>query len=249
MLLNGLREIKKFLKEYSSSYTDCGDGFKIKDSLRDEWFEKNPFDAMHKGVEVIELSERDMNLVKELIPEDFSDYVYYRGHFYFANFDLKELVLTSKDKIDPKVKIFDFEKYNRFNNLNSSARAALDILVNAFDEYEKVVTYKESNYVIEKEVETPNEHFDYSYSLTKEQGEKIGEWKDKHFKKYHKIKYKGAIGVSDFELRFRATSIGTYAECVCTECEKEYEKLKDTDPRKAEKIKGRMSITAKGLDE
>lgn len=249
MLLNGLREIKKFLKEYSSTYTDCGDGFKIKDSLKGEWFEKSPFDAMHKGEETIELSEKDMNLIKELIPEDFSDYVYYRGHFYFANFDLRELVLTSKDKIDPKIKIFDFERYNRYSNLKSTARAALDILVNAFDEYEKVVTYKESNYVIEKEVETPNTHFDYSYSLTKEQGEKIYEWKEQHFKKYHKIRYKGAIGVSDFELRFRATSIGTYADCVCTECEKEYEKLKETEPRKAEKIKERMSITAKELDE
>lgn len=249
MLLKGLREIKKFLEEYSSTYTDCGDGFKIKDSLKDEWFEKSHFDAMHKGEEIIEISEKDMNLIKELIPEDFSDYIYYRGHFYFANFDLRELVLTSKDKIDPKVKIFDFEKYNRYSNLKSTARVALDILVNAFDEYEKVVTYKESNYVIEKEVQTPNDHFDYSYSLTKEQGEKIGEWKEKHFKKYHKIRYKGAIGVSDFELRFRATSIGTYAECVCTECEKEYEKLKETEPRKAEKVKERMRITAKELDE
>lgn len=249
MLLNGLREIKKFLEENSYNYTDCGDGFKTKKSLKEYWFEKAPFEAMHKGEKTIELSEKDMNHIKDVIPEGFSDYIYYKGHFYFANFDLKELVLISKDKIDPRAKIFDFEKYNRHNNFLFTARAALDLLVNAFDEYEKTVTYKESNYVIEKEVETPNEHFDYSYSLTKEQGEKIGEWKEKYFKKYHKIRYKGAIGVSDFELRFRSTSIGTYAECVCTECEKEYEKLKDTDPKKAEKVKELMSITAKELDE
>lgn len=76
-----------------------------------------------------------------------------------------------------------------------------------------------------------------SYSLTKAEIGRMNKWKEQHYKKYHKKAddkkfkknpfYGGVSPVSRFIVEFSSCSIGTGADCICTECRKEYEKLRD----------------------
>lgn len=75
-----------------------------------------------------------------------------------------------------------------------------------------------------------------TYSLTNRQVAKMGEWVSAHYDKYHKKddskKYKknpfygGVSPVSRFNVEFTSCTIGTQADCYCSECRKKYDKLK-----------------------
>ena len=86
-----------------------------------------------------------------------------------------------------------------------------------------------------------------SYSLTVEETDKMYEWEKKHNKKFHKkgFGYQGAIGISNFEVRFVSCSIGVWCECVCLNC---LEKMKNCDERMLKKLKKNSSYTIKELD-
>lgn len=75
-----------------------------------------------------------------------------------------------------------------------------------------------------------------TYSLTNRQVAKMDEWVSAHYNKYHKKddakKYKknpfygGVSPVSRFNVEFTSCTIGTQADCYCSECRKKYNKLK-----------------------
>ena len=65
-----------------------------------------------------------------------------------------------------------------------------------------------------------DKEYDLNYSLTKEETDKMYEWRKKHNKKFHKrgFGYRGVSPVSNFEVRFGSCSIGMWCECVCLNC-------------------------------
>ena len=159
----------------------------------------------------------------------------------FWTFDFKMLKATcSKD--EPAVDyIYDMNK-DFIGRFAAGITTAVELLKREVKEYEENCKYEHSNYSKVERVEIPNSTYDYAYSLTNEESKKMAEWQAKHFKKFHKPVYQGAISVSNTEVRFRATSIGVYCDCVCTECEKEYEKTGN------EKIKKNMFYEVRKLE-
>lgn len=102
------------------------------------------------------------------------------------------------------------------------------------------------------------------YSLTKKEVDKMNKWKERHYKKYHKKTddkkfkknpfYGGVSPVSEFIVEFSSCSIGTGADCICTKCRKDYEKLKDkigtTETKKElEKLSERYRFEIRGYDD
>ena len=98
------------------------------------------------------------------------------------------------------------------------------------NDYEDLITFKERDYTIIKEVKIPDKEVypDSDFALTKEELEGLKAWQKDHEKKFHKKGHpsKGAIGVSNFEYRMGLTSIGQYWDCVCTECKNKDKKNK-----------------------
>ena len=172
--------------------------------------------------------ERDFKLsndivawIKQSIPEKYciknKIAIHAFGHFFICDLENNQVTVNY---VKPNVEyVYDYEKSGSCTFYEES-EAYLSLLKSAVVKYETESEYRPSNYSKIEYQEIPNSVYDSSYSLTKEEKNKVNTWQEKHFKKYHKSEYKGAIGVSDFEIRFRATSIGVYADCVCTACEK-----------------------------
>lgn len=166
--------------------------------------------------------------------------VIYRNNKFWT-FDFKTLKASSS-KEEPAVDyIYDMNKDN-IGQFATGITTAVELLKREIKRYEEDCRYNRSNYSKIERVEIPNSAYDYAYSLTNEESKKMAEWEAKHFKKFHKPKYQGAISVANTEVRFRATSVGVYCDCVCTECEKEYEKTGN------EKIKKNMSYEVRALE-
>lgn len=168
-----------------------------------------------------EMSAGIANWMKQSIPEkyciDNKIAIYAFGHFFICDLESNQVTVNY---VKPDVKhVYDYEKSGSYTFYEES-EAYLSLLKNAVDKYETESEYRPSNYSKIEYREIPNSAYDSNYSLTTEEKQRVVEWQNKHFKKYHTPEYQGAIGVSNFEIRFRATSIGVYADCVCTACEK-----------------------------
>lgn len=106
--------------------------------------------------------------------------------------------------------------------LNSDVDKSLDDADKQLDAIKKAIKNGEFD-------KKPNpKEYCRSYSLTNEDVEKMDNWIAKHDKKYHKkgYGYQGAVGVSRHYVEFMSTSIGVGADCICEECNKKYEKIK-----------------------
>lgn len=210
---------------------------------------------LHKG-ETFNLSDENIEFIKNFIPEKFYEkdcvaFYAWNNHFWVADLKKKECTVTD---YKPTFKhVFDFLRC-RLNLLSKTATIAFDTLKEALDTYEEFCEYDPSLYsiTVEKEVQTPNETFDYSYSLKKEEVKSMREWQNIHMKKYHKDynkQYHGASPVSPFEVRFGICSLGSYADCFCTICERDYKTCMNKDLVKdAERIEKRMKFEVKPLD-
>lgn len=203
-------------------------------------------DKLKKGQDKIDLTDKEILWFKEIIPESFSDYIHYRGKFYFINFSMKLASKVEYSEIDERsIRIFDLNRTFELDTLKSSVRAAVDLLEDAMDRYEENMAYDSQNYSIEKERMTPNETYDSTLSITKEQSKAMYKWQENHNKKYHKkgFGYQGVSPTSNFEIKIGSNSIGTYADCICISCmEKAANADEVNDAKAAEKIRKQASF-------
>ena len=187
-----------------------------------------------------DLTDNDIEFLKDIIPDDsFSDYIHYKGVFYFINYGLKRAIITDKSKIDfGKIKVFDWT-HAAFDSLGKNVRAAYDLIENALDDYDNSCIYDPNNYTIVKEVPVDiSPTFDINYSLTKDQTEAMREWQNKHYNKYHKNYAKMQKSVSPmsiFSVKFESCSIGSWANCICSKCMEAADT--ETNEKKKEKLK------------
>ena len=238
-----IKELRNFIEYLSSkktsymknSYCDGKFGFTNVETLS---FPTN-FELLEKfrTDERLNLTEEEISYLDDLIPDSFSDYVHYRGHFYFIDYGTGTASPVSKSQINEKAKIFDFSHCN-LGNLLSNVRAGLNLIENALKNYDADNVYDDFNYTIEKEVPIPNETYDTNFSLTKEQSEAMRKWQIAHNKKFHKkgFGYQGVSPVSNFEIVIGSCSLGSYADCKCKVCMEEAEKTND------EKLKKKASF-------
>lgn len=98
-------------------------------------------------------------------------------------------------------------------------------------------------------VEKDETDFVRSYSLTEKEVDKMNDWKENHYNKYHKKDdekkfkknpfYGGVSPVSIYRVEWMSCSIGTSADCVCVECSKKCDKLN----RKINKLNKKLCST------
>lgn len=98
-------------------------------------------------------------------------------------------------------------------------------------------------------VEKDETEFVRSYSLTEKEVDKMNDWKEKHYNKYHKKDdekkfkknpfYGGVSPVSIYKVEWMTCSIGTSADCVCVECSRKCDKLN----RKINKLNKKLCST------
>lgn len=190
-----------------------------------------------------DLTDSDIEFLKDVIPDSsFSDYIHYKGIFYFINYDIKRAVVVDKAKIEfDKIKVFDWA-HAALESFRKNVRVAYDIMENALNEYEESCVYDPNNYTIVKEVSFDiSPTFDMNYSLTKDQTKAMHEWQNIHFNKYHKdyakMRHGGVSPVSIFSVKFESCSIGDWANCICSRCME----AADAEPneKKKEKLKKR----------
>lgn len=199
----------------------------------------------------VDLDNEEVAYLKDSIPEVCSDYIHYNGKFFFIDYKLKRLSLVEKPK--ENVVVFDYN-HTDFDNLGDMVYAAANLIETGLLHYYRNSIYKDSRYTLVKTVEAPSDKYYHSYSMTKEESDKMFELRKTHNKKYHKkgFGYGGASPVSNFEVRFGACSIGTWCDCVCLECEKEYKRALEENPndkKKLDKLKKQMTIEIRGIDE
>ena len=246
-------ELKEFINNLKLVQYWSGD-FKThhRIDIYDDWI----FSSHFKEIKEFKITEKDEKFLEGFIPKQFvhdNTINFYGPKNTFWKLDLKTKVCTPYSEIQPGFgPIFDLNR-SRFDLLGSSAGSAVLLLQEAMESYEHSCLYDENNYSIEKEVQPPNEKYDSSYSLTKEESAKMNEWTSKHMKKYHKQwfkEYHGASPVSPIEVRWGSCSIGTYADCVCTLCEKAYNMNAHEleNEKEAEKIKKNMSYNLRPIE-
>lgn len=243
-----IREVKDFVKYLSDKKQDYSTGSLSKKNFGFKYVKSISFpygreilDKLKSCEKEIELDEEETDYLNDIVPDDFSDYIHFRGKFFFVDYSTGTVSKVEKSSIDD-VKIFDLSRFSEVETLKSSIRAALDILESSIDRYDEGVIYDELNYSIEKERMIPNETYDGSLSITRGQSKAMNEWQTEHNKKYHKkgFGYRGASPTSNFEIVIGSNSIGTYADCRCTSCLEAAENAREVGDNKAsEKIRKR----------
>lgn len=206
--------------------------------------ESNPGD-------VISLTDDELDFLEKSMPYNCSHYVHCNGNFFFIDFQKKVATHCTKDVCDGLM-IFDLNRVD-FDNLGVSLMSALNIIEASLRQYSNSCIYNPVNYTMVKTVETPSTKFDGTCSLTKEEADKVHLLQKSHNKKFHKkgFGYQGVSPVSNFEIRFGSCSLGSWCDCVCTVCEKGYNKLlseDSLDSKKLEKLKKQAFMEVRGLD-
>lgn len=128
----------------------------------------------------------------------------------------------------------------RQNELEKEKQKAYNELIEAQNEYCEIAEKqqdlsKEEDEILQQAKSGKLDNFKPSFHLSKNDGfelnedavRKANEWIAKHELEHHtktflgleKDNYKGAVGFANYELRKGWTSIGSYVELVCTECE------------------------------
>lgn len=188
------------------------------------------------------LTDGDIEFLKDIIPDDsFSDYIHCKDVFFCIDYDLKTATVVDKGALDfNKIKVFDWSR-SCLDELGKDVRVAYDLIENALEKYDESCVYDPSHYTIIKEVPFDiSPTVDMNYSLTKDQTKAMYEWQSKHYTKYHKNRdneYHGASPMSIFSVKFESCSIGDWAHCVCSVCQKAADA--ETDEKKKEKLKER----------
>jgi hypothetical protein len=221
MNFNEILEISKKLDSSSVSCVLFEDGRMVPSrTIRsDTYLDSGTFCDLRDGKDNIKVSDSDIDYFVKTIPVEFSAYIHSNGNFYSIDYENKVLNKIGYDVIPKDAKIFDLSKNNGSDDIYDSIIFVSSILKNAIKNYYKAHTYNPERYTITKRIEMPCSAYDYDLSLTKEESDKISKWENKHYKKYHKNESsKGAISVSNFEVKFQSTSIGTYCDCICNNC-------------------------------
>ena len=217
MNFNEILEISKKLDSSSASCMSFENGHMVPSRMiiSDAYLGSGTLCDLQDGKDNIKLSDSDIDYFVKTIPAEFSAYIHSNGNFYLIDYENKVLNKISYEAIPKDAKIFD----NGSDDIYDSIIFVSSILKNAIKNYYKSHTYNPEKYTITKRIEMPCSAYDYDLSLTKEESDKISKWENKHYKKYHKNESsKGAISVSNFEVKFQSTSIGTYCDCICNNC-------------------------------
>lgn len=162
---------------------------------------------------------------------------------------LDKKTFLSKKIINEKNYLEEDEPSSENKEENSTENKKSDIdLYNDFLEKLKIQSVKRAakkNVIVERD-ET---EFVRSYSLTEKEVDKMNDWEESHYNKYHKKddeeKYKrnpfygGVSPVSKYKVEWMTCSIGTSADCVCVECSKKCDKLN----RKINKLNKKLCST------
>ena len=186
------------------------------------------------------LTDSDIEFLKDVIPDNsFSDYIHCKDVFFCIDYDLKTATVVDKGTLDfNKIKVFDWSR-SCLDELGKDVRVAYDLIENALEKYDESCVYDPNHYTIIKEVPFDiSPTVDMNYSLTKDQTKAMHEWQNKHYAKYHKNRdneYHGASPMSIFSVKFESCSIGDWANCVCSVCQKAADA--ETDEKKKEKLK------------
>lgn len=116
MKINYIRNFVKALsdskREYTAIHTSKSEKHKNNIQQMPSFsfkFPKNLILGFFTGQD-FDLTDNDIEFLKDVIPDDsFSDYIHYKGVFYFINYGLKRAIITDKSKIDfDKIKVFDW---------------------------------------------------------------------------------------------------------------------------------------------
>lgn len=220
MNFNEILEISKKLDNSSATCISFEDDHMASSMMvrSDTYLNTRTFCSLQDGKDNIKILDSDIDYFIKTIPTEFSTYIHSNGNFYFIDYKSKVLNKIDYENIPKNVKIFDLSN-NGSDDIYESITFVSSILKNAIKNYYKAHTYTPEKYTIIKRVEMPCSAYDHNLSLTKEESDKISKWENKHYKKYHKNEpSKGAISVSNFEVKFQSTSIGTYCDCICNSC-------------------------------
>lgn len=220
MNFNEILEISKKLDDSSTSCISFEDDHMTSSMMvrSDTYLNTRTFCSLRDGKDNIKILDSDIDYFIKTIPTEFSTYIHSNGNFYFIDYKSKVLNKISYEDIPKDTKIFDLSN-NGSDDIYEFITFVSSILKNAIKNYYKSHTYIPEKYTITKRVEMPCSTYDHNLSLTKEESDRISKWENKHYKKYHKNEpSKGAISVSNFEVRFQSTSIGTYCDCICNSC-------------------------------
>lgn len=120
-------------------------------------------------------------------------------------------ILSSEEEIDNYLETIKFNLQNK-ENIISKLRTKVAELE---DEQSKDKTIKKLQVTLKE----ARENIYRGFPITKEESNKISEWKSNHDKTVHNNDkgYHGAIG-GGYAYEFYPTSIGTIGECICTTC-------------------------------
>lgn len=250
MNFNDIVAISKNLKSQSISSMSFENGHMImSDNISYEHISTQIFNQLEKGVDQINIESKDKDYFINNIPSSFSSYIHVNGNFYNIDYNNNIIYKVNYEDIPDKNNIFDISKHDG-NIIYDTVSFISNILEKSIKEYYNLHTYNPGNYTITKKVEMPCSAYDHSFSLTKEESDKVSKWKKKHYKKYHKNEVsKATIAVSNFEIQFRVTSIGVYCDCVCKSCleqAKQVDELGEVDL--AKKLKKDAIFEVRGLE-
>lgn len=199
------------------------------------------------------VKDDDIDFLKALMPERFitkdSINFFYKGLFWTLS--LKDHICKPSEEEPNDDYIFDIQR-SGLDMFAARVGMAVKQMEMAVRDYENNCDYYSWHYGVVQKVDC-SDKYDQAYSLTKEETKKVDEWTAKHMKKHHKDWYKqyhGASPVWPFEIRFGSCSLGTWADCDCTICKKEYELAlhEFEDSKAAEKIKKDMSYQIRGIE-
>lgn len=251
MNFNEILEISKKLDNNSISCMSFEDGHlssskKVRSNM---YLDSSTFCAMQDGKDNINITDNDIDYFANTVPSIFSSYIHSNGNFYYLDYENKTLSKVDYNSIAKDNIIFDLSGNNGNDEIYDSVTFVNTVLKNAIKNYYKSHTYSSGKYTITKKVEMPCSAYDNDLSITKEESAMISKWEKEHYNKYHKNDLsKGAISVSNFEIKFQSTSIGTYCDCICNSC---LEKAKFAesvgDDELATKLKKEAIFEVRGL--
>lgn len=250
MNFNDIVNISKYLKSQSMSSMNFEKSHAVmSDTIKHEYLSAQIFNELENGVEQLSMNDKDKNYFISNIPSSFSSYIHANGNFYNIDYNNNIIYKVNYEDIPDKNNIFDISKRDS-NIIYDTVSFISNILEKVVKEYYNLHIYNPGNYTITKKVEMPCSAYDHSFSLTKEESDKVSKWEKKHYKKYHKNEVsRAAIAVSNFEIQFRATSIGVYCDCVCKSCleqAKQVDELGEVDL--AKKLKKDAIFEVRGLE-
>jgi len=173
-----------------------------------------------------------------------SYYSYYCGHWNGNFFKLTKnenaFTIEAVEEKDCKgEKIWDFCHSETVYNLGETVEDIIKYWYDYLEEHS--YTKNRSKYIKTEYVDKmiPNSNYSSEYSMSKEDEEKMNNWRKEHLDKFHngKVESHGATPVDNFTVEYCITGLGTYCICKCSRCYNKYLEAKQKSPSQKELTK------------